>query len=219
MNTKLLREQGWNVTYFDAAIENAEIGIRKVTLTEENIAASFRAAGVPTQVDYVSIDVDSIDVWLMRALLLGSYRPRVISIEFNINFPASMHVVHERQWHAWSGRSVFGSSAGAINHVASAAGYRLVHLMPSGLDMFFVRKDLLAKHCHLNSIPSFGELAGPHLGRRHHGTCSATEDLPRLVDMHLELLGQHKEAQLLAVAHVKKLNSLNPTNPMCHMPI
>ena len=33
--------------------------------------------------DYISIDVDSTDVWLMHALLSGGYAPRVLSIEFN----------------------------------------------------------------------------------------------------------------------------------------
>ena len=55
-------------------------------LSEENIVEHFVAAGTPRDVDYVSIDVDSIDVWLLRALLLGDYRPRILSVEFNPNF-------------------------------------------------------------------------------------------------------------------------------------
>ncbi|KOO25530.1 hypothetical protein Ctob_008367 [Chrysochromulina tobinii] len=35
---------GWNVTYFDAIISDAKAGIRKVTLTEENIVEAFRDA-------------------------------------------------------------------------------------------------------------------------------------------------------------------------------
>ena len=38
---------------------------------------------IPSDVDYISIDVDSTDVWLMHALLSGGYAPRVLSIEFN----------------------------------------------------------------------------------------------------------------------------------------
>jgi len=99
LNTLLLREQGWNVLFFDALISDSQVGIHKVTLTEDNIVDSFRAAGVPADVDYVSIDVDSIDLWLLRALL-EVYHPRVISVEYNRNFLSWMQITHERKWHA-----------------------------------------------------------------------------------------------------------------------
>ena len=217
LNTRLLREKGWNVTYFDALISDSVAGIKAVILTEDNIVSSFRAAGVPTEVDYVSIDVDSIDVWLLKALLT-EYLPRVISIEFNINFLSWMHITHTRKWHAWTGRSVYGASAGAIDYVARANGYRVVNIMPSGVDMFLVRKDLLDAHCNPTSIASFEELAGAaRLGKRMHKRCHEWDDLPRLVDMHLETEGRHHDAQLKARGEVMLLNSLSPKNPMCRL--
>jgi len=215
LNTRFLREKGWNVTYFDALINDSVAGIKAVTLAEDNIVSSFRAAGVPTEVDYVSIDVDSIDVWLLKALLT-EYLPRVISIEYNKNFLSWMHITHTRKWHAWTQRSVYGASAGAIDYVARVNGYRVVNIMPIGLDMFLVRKDLLDAHCNSTSIASFEELAGAaRLGERVHKSCSERDDLPRLVDMHLETEGRHHDAQLKASGEVMLLNSLHPHNPMC----
>ena len=108
--------------------------MRRIVLTEGNIVSAFHNASIPPEVDYVSIDVDSIDVWLLRALLLErQYRPRVISIEYNRNFLIDMFVSCERNWHEWTGRSVFGASAAAINLVASSFGYRAVHVMPYDL--------------------------------------------------------------------------------------
>mmetsp|Transcript_42058 Transcript_42058/g.110752 ORF Transcript_42058/g.110752 Transcript_42058/m.110752 type:complete len:301 (-) Transcript_42058:221-1123(-) len=215
LNTRFLREKGWNVTYFDALISDSVAGIKAVTLTEDNIVSSFRAAGVPTEVDYVSIDVDSIDVWLLKALLT-EYRPRVISIEYNKNFLSWMHLTHTRKWHAWTQRSVYGASAGAIDYVARVNGYRVVNIMPSGLDMFLVRKDVLDAHCNPRSIASFEKLAGAaRLGERFHDSCSETDDLPRLVDLHLETEGRHHDAKLKARGEVVHLNSLHPDNPMC----
>jgi len=217
LNTRLLREMGWNVTYFDALISDSVAGIKAVTLTEDNIVSSFRAAGVPTDVDYVSIDVDSIDVWLLKALLT-EYLPRVISIEYNRNFLFWMHITHIRKWHPWTKRSVYGASAGAIDYVARVNGYRVVNIMPFGLDMFLVRKDLLDAHCNPTSIASFEELAGAAgLGERIHKTCSEWDDLPRLVDMHLEMEGRHDDAKLKARGEVMLLNSLHPHNPMCNL--
>ena len=39
------------------------------------------------RVDYLSVDVDSTDLWLVEAVMMSAYRPRVISSEFNPNFP------------------------------------------------------------------------------------------------------------------------------------
>jgi hypothetical protein len=217
LNTRLLRKAGWNVVYFDALISDRAAGIQKVILTEDNIVSAFRAAGVPTEVDYVSIDVDSIDVWLLSALL-KEYKPRVISVEYNQNFLSWMHITHVREWHPWTYRSVYGASAGAINHVAQANGYTAVNIMPSGLEIFFIRQDVLVAHCVPQSIARFEELANAaRVGTRAHGTCDEKLDLPRLVDLHLEMRGYRKQAQLKAMGEVAVLNSLNPANPMCNM--
>ena len=62
LNTRSLALNGWNATYFDAFIKKAGARIIKTVLTEDNVVRRFRSQGVPEDVDYVSIDVDSIDV-------------------------------------------------------------------------------------------------------------------------------------------------------------
>ena len=57
-----------------------------------NIVALLEKYGVPKHLDYVSIDVDSTDIWLVEALLRSSYRPRIISAEFNPNYPFDVAV-------------------------------------------------------------------------------------------------------------------------------
>ena len=64
----------------------------KATLTEANIAQTFEAAKVPHDVDYVSIDVDSIDFWLLKGLIapdsptdLASSNASTISCTVRIN--------------------------------------------------------------------------------------------------------------------------------------
>ena len=98
LNTRLLVRQGWQPTYFDALFGDASINVTYAVLTTGNIGSHFRAAGVPLTVDYVSIDVDSIDVWLLLGLLEAGYRPRVISCEFNSNFMSTHFVTMQRKW-------------------------------------------------------------------------------------------------------------------------
>ena len=205
LNTLLLRKQGWNATYFDALVDDPVANVRRVVLTESNIAAAFASAAVPVDVDYVSIDVDSIDVWLLRGLLQGGYRPRVISAEFNANFGVDQYLALPRKWHAWSGSSAIGSGAAALNLVAEAHGYRVVHLMPVLLDMFFVRGDLL-RRCDNSTLPAFEDAARGVIPRRIHHTCTPAE-ARRFVDVRLMMRGFESEARAKALEELARANA------------
>ena len=209
LNTRLLHEQGWNSIYFDAVLSDAEAGIKKAVLTEDNIVSHFKAAGVPNDVDYVSIDVDSVDVWLMHGLLGGGYRPRVLSVEFNSNFMLDQQISCEHTWHEWTGRTVYGASLGAINAVAEKFNYRVVHVM-NILDVFFVRQEDVAD-CGAGTLPTLQQAAdwyGP-FPRRLHRTCTA-QDAARLVDVPLSLAGKKQAAHTKAIVEVRRLDDANP---------
>ena len=122
LNTQGLIKHGWNGSFFDAIIDMPAIHLHKRVLTRQTIAAAFASIDLPKEPDYISIDVDSVDLWLLLGLLEGGYRPRVFSIEYNPNFDTDQLVTCQEEWHAWTGRTVYGASAGAINHVAAMHG-------------------------------------------------------------------------------------------------
>lgn len=130
----------------------------------DTIVDLFDKYGVPAEVDYVSIDLDSVDLWVLRALLTppSKYRPRVFTIEYNGNFgsddaltmpdPTTMpvapfnvtdeHMVHARKPNAYQAALCYqGATARAIELVAQEFGYVIVN-KTLGLDLFLVRKDL-----------------------------------------------------------------------------
>jgi hypothetical protein len=91
-------------------------------LTPDSIAAVFEQRGVPQALDFLSVDVDTVDLWLLRAILDGGFRPRVVSIEYNCNYALTSCVT--LGWWAgsrgWSGEhAIFGTSLGAINALAT----------------------------------------------------------------------------------------------------
>jgi hypothetical protein len=86
-NTQLLYAQGWRGLLMDGGHENAAIGLHREMITPGNVVGLFAKYGVPLEPDYVSIDLDSTDLWVFLALT-KVYRPRVMSIEYNMNFPA-----------------------------------------------------------------------------------------------------------------------------------
>ena len=91
-NTRILNKDfGWNGLLLDGEHKNWKMNLHTEFIYGSNIVALFDKYGVPREVDYVSVDIDSIDVWVLRALLMNPatrfgkpYRPRVISAEFNI---------------------------------------------------------------------------------------------------------------------------------------
>jgi hypothetical protein len=148
-NTGYLRvHEGWTGVCFDTENENPSIGLWKERITAENVVDIFTQYNIPKDVDYVSIDIDSIDLWVFKALISsGTYRPRVISVEFNTHFELgeSWSVINDPTI-CWKNNDwVHGASLSALHQVGAAYGYTLV-ACEFTLDAFFIRSDLLDVH-------------------------------------------------------------------------
>lgn len=216
LNTHKMIKQGWSQTFFDAEYSNMKINLRKATLTEENIAAEFEKAKIPTDVDYVSIDVDSVDIWLLNGLLQdGKYRPRVISIEYNSNWPIDMPVTCRKVWEPWTSRSrVYGTSAAAIQIVAQMYNYTIVEIM-THLDIFLISNEVLQGKCNnADTLPSFEWLGEGQIGKSVHRTCDKEEAKRRLVDFPLAFQGKGEAASAKALEYIKDLNAIRSAKGM-----
>lgn len=138
----LVLDHGWQALLLDGGHENPAINLRREFLTSANIVGVFAKWGMPAQPDYISIDVDSTDLWLFRALL-PHYRAAVYSVEYNAHFPLDLSVTcADDPTIRWQGDRIYGASLRALCVVAREHGYSLVAVEP-GLDAFFVRNDLL----------------------------------------------------------------------------
>ena len=190
LNTRaLVKARGWTGVYFDALVEDPRFGVRRALLTRRTIGSAFEWSNVEGRLlDYVSIDVDSVDAWLLLGMLEHSnINPRVISVEYNGNFLASDAVSMNETWVPWRGRSMHGASAKAIVDIASQFGYRLLYLM-SYFDLFLIREDVLASKCDPASVPSLERQAREKLPTKQHLQCKAYE-VDRMVDARF-LLGK-----------------------------
>lgn len=138
----LVIDRGWQALLLDGGHENSAINLRREFLTSANVVGVFEKWGVPLQPDYISIDVDSTDLWLFRALL-PRYRAAVYSVEYNSHFPLDLSVTcADDPQIRWLGDRAYGASLAALVSVAREHGYSLVAVEPT-LDAFFVRDDLL----------------------------------------------------------------------------
>lgn len=158
----------------DGEYENSSINLHRHFLTPENICGIFAAYGVPYEPEYISIDVDSTDLWLFRALL-PAYRAMVFSVEYNANFPLNEAITFSCDANeGWEQDNGYGASLKALNLVAKANGYSLLWVVP-GLDAFFIRNDLIndgtgcltfpfSKWRYCTSVPLHRKLVNPEPG-------------------------------------------------------
>jgi hypothetical protein len=140
--SKLVLDHRWRSLLLDGDFENHDINLFKYYLTTENICEIFEQCGVPVEPDYVSVDVDSTDLWLLDKLL-SRYRARLFSVEYNSNFPLYRAItIRNHPSKAWQADRGYGASLKALNMVAQRHGYSLLWVVKY-LDAFFVRNDLI----------------------------------------------------------------------------
>ena len=149
-NTELLRRQGWTGLRMDGHEHiNKDPVIYKEFITPQNVAHLFQKYKVPIEPDYVSIDIDSCDLWVFLALT-DAYRPRVISIEYNSNYAFEESKTNvcvrpddaKEPFFTSKGHIGDGASFMAIHKAARRRGYEVVWV-DAYLDVFLVRADLL----------------------------------------------------------------------------
>eukprot|EP00747_Dinoflagellata_sp_TGD_P034358 gnl/TRDRNA2_/TRDRNA2_137206_c0_seq1.p1 gnl/TRDRNA2_/TRDRNA2_137206_c0~~gnl/TRDRNA2_/TRDRNA2_137206_c0_seq1.p1 ORF type:complete len:241 (-),score=24.91 gnl/TRDRNA2_/TRDRNA2_137206_c0_seq1:66-695(-) len=191
-NTVLLQHQGWRGVRFDGDEVNLDIDLHKEFVTPQSIVALFRRYNVPIDVDYVSIDVDSCDLWVFLALT-DVYRPAVVSVEYNSNYEIneSLTNVCARPQDGFfqstkftKGHWGWSASIKAFYKAANHRGYSLVWVEPL-FDVFLVRTDLICQAHLVPPLKDFAFAAGLklHVGRmpcekdrKGHWPCQKTFD-------------------------------------------
>lgn len=150
---RLVVDEGWKSLLLDAEHENEKINLKKHFLTPGNICQIFQKYNVPSEPEYISIDIDSADLWLFEALV-KEYRAMIFSVEYNANYPLDSSLTFPKDTNEyWRRDRGYGASLKALVSVANRHGYSLLWVV-RGLDAFFIRNDLIED--------GTGELAFPY---------------------------------------------------------
>jgi hypothetical protein len=148
----LAADFGWSGLMVDAsrkAIEqvkqtfgsNPGVVAVRAMVTPDTINRLLEQQGFTGEVDLFSIDVDSIDYWLLEAMT--ACQPRVLVMEYNALFGAERAVTLPNQPKpANAPKGYSGASLTAIEKLARRKGYRLVLCEESGVNAFFLRDDV-----------------------------------------------------------------------------
>jgi hypothetical protein len=148
----LAHDFGWGGLMIDASRKavdrlrhelrmNAGVTVVRAFVSPETINDLLREHGAAGEVDLFSIDVDSIDYWLLDAL--EACTPRVLVLEYNALFGPDRAVTLPRSGvPASAPKGYSGASLAALTSAARRKGYRLVLCEEAGVNAFFLRNDL-----------------------------------------------------------------------------
>jgi hypothetical protein len=151
----LFRDQGWSglavecdankfakLAYAYASF--AQVELAKCKVSPDNIVALLQAHGAPRDLHFVNLDIDSYDLFVVKALLAGGFRPRLISMEVNEKLPPPLYfTVLYSPDHIWQEDHFFGCSAVAAAETVRPFGYILAGQHYN--NVFFVEAGLAAK--------------------------------------------------------------------------
>ncbi|MFN3665791.1 MAG: hypothetical protein ACK4S0_06520 [Sediminibacterium sp.] len=158
-NSTYLLYKGWKGLWMDGseanikaihqhcskAIARGDLKAIQAFITAENIEFLFQQAGVPTEPDLLSIDIDRNDLYVWKAI--NQYKPRVVIVEYNAVFrPGCEFVVDYDAAAMWDGSSNTGASLDAFCKLGESKGYKLVGCCFAGVNAYFVREDLISSH-------------------------------------------------------------------------
>jgi hypothetical protein len=165
-NTHELYKKGWTGLLLDGTNDNPAINLHKAFITSTTVLEIFMAHNVSREFDFLSNDLDSADLWVLRAVLTH-YKPRVVLAEFNCNFPFESTLTNhpDTGWHG----NVYGASLRAFSMLADEFGYVILDVI--GHDLLLLRRDLLCG----SDFPPL-EQWRPHTRQAMHAAHGFTRD-------------------------------------------
>jgi hypothetical protein len=156
-NTVVLLSAGWTGWWIEgdpiccASIERQlrqmpktarRLKLKQAFVSPDNIQHLLAELGVPEEIDLFSLDIDLNTYHIWKAL--ANFRPRVVVVEYNGAFPPGQSWIHPlRTEGVWDYTQGFGASLKAFEELGTRFGYYLVGCDITGINAFFVRKDLV----------------------------------------------------------------------------
>ncbi len=148
--TRFLLERGWKGVwlegspehvehareFFQPYIERGQLTIVQAFITAENINTLLDEAGLPQELDYMSIDIDYNTAHVWRAV---NRRSRVTCVEYNCTLPPNVPVgVPYDPNGIWDGTAWYGASLKTFEQIGAEKGMALVGCDLVGVNAYFV---------------------------------------------------------------------------------
>jgi len=140
-NTRYFIENGYDSILIDADNQgNAEVKMHRII--KENVNAILSTYNCPPKFDFLSIDTDGNDFWILDELLT-KYSPSFIVAEFNasVQKDKSVSIKYDSNF-IWQGDDYYGFSLEAGKKLAEKHGYTIVFLN-NNMNIFLLRNEFI----------------------------------------------------------------------------
>jgi len=148
-NSLQLIKRGWSGIFIDydkEKIENFNIikdkfNFKKIKIlnnkiSPENINSIYKKEFINTNIDFFSIDIDSLDFYVLSKI---KFRPKIICLEFNPYLtPFGSVVVKYNKNNFNNSNYYYGASIQAYTKLLKQMNYRLVALDSNNVNAFFI---------------------------------------------------------------------------------
>lgn len=136
-------------TAYYAALRDTELYPPRLVaamVTRDNVNGLIRDAGLAGAIDFLSIDMDGNDYWVLEAILTApnGIRPRVVMVEANLAFgvepltiPYDAGFVHDHGAYEF-----YGAGAAALVGLLQQFDYRLVGANEQGFNLLLVQNGI-----------------------------------------------------------------------------
>ena len=124
-----------------------------------NVETLFEQYGVPKDLDFLVIDIDSFDYYVWKVMHI--YRPKLLMIEINGRFaPPTRAVVEYSPFLYWDNSFYYGASLQSMYESGRQKGYELIYVERRGLNAFFVDRQYFERFGIADNSPA--KLYRPH---------------------------------------------------------
>lgn len=149
---------------FKTSIDSGDLVIANRFITKDNINLIFKENGFLNDIDFLSVDIDGNDWYILKAILdAKEIVPRVICTEYNPLIPPSKDpddystdwiMEYKEDW-VWRGDDCHGASLSAMYHLLKKYNYQLVGTCINGVNAFFVKQDITGDKFPKESMASY----------------------------------------------------------------
>jgi hypothetical protein len=139
-NSRHMKMWGWQVKVIDKELNYAIDADNAVSLLQDFVDPFQNGMFVRKCYDFISIDIDGNDYWVLDALI-PAYRPALVVAEFNAMYTDSRTIAYNPD-HVWAGDSYYGFTFEAGKKLAGKHGYKVI-FQTGNMNMFMVRADLI----------------------------------------------------------------------------
>jgi hypothetical protein len=123
----------------DGENKHNDAHVVKEWITRENVCDCLSTLGCPKRMDFISLDIDNMDYWVLKEMLEADYLSNLLIAEFNPAF--SFDESYTKCYTAddskdgifTAGSSNYGVSLKALTDLTGRFGYRLVHVMQENI--------------------------------------------------------------------------------------